>query len=289
MIKAAILGISSTTLTKDEIELIKTHQPYGIILFKRNCVNETQVKELNFSIKNIAPNCKIFIDQEGGRVARLKKPDFIEFPPANQLTTPDQAYQNYFNMGLYLKSLGIDVNCAPMADLFFTFADNIVGDRSFGEDPNKVAELAAAAASGLIDSGITPIIKHIPGHGRALVDSHLELPIVETDLKTLEQTDFAVFKKLKDLPMAMTAHVIYNALDPDLAATVSPKAISYIRKEIGFTGILISDDINMKALQGSLKDLTNQAFEAGCDIILHCNGNIEEMREVLDATKIFTE
>jgi beta-glucosidase-like glycosyl hydrolase len=289
MIKAAILGISSSTLTKEEIELIKTHQPYGIILFKRNCVNETQTKELNLSIKNIAPNCKIFIDQEGGRVARLKKPDFIEFPPANQLTTPDQAYQNYFNMGLYLKSLGIDVNCAPMADLFFTFADNIVGDRSFGEDPNKVAELAAAAASGLIDSGITPIIKHIPGHGRALVDSHLELPIVETDLKTLEQTDFAVFKKLKYLPMAMTAHVIYNALDPDLAATVSPKAISYIRKEIGFTGILISDDINMKALQGSLKDLTNQAFEAGCDIILHCNGNIEEMREVLDATKIFTE
>ena len=289
MIKAAILGISSTVLTKDEIELIKTHQPYGIILFKRNCSREAQVKELNLSIKNMAPNCKILIDQEGGRVARLKKPDFVEFPPANQLTTPDQAYQNYFTMGTYLKSLGIDVNCAPMADLFFTFADNIVGDRSFGEDPNKVAELAAAAASGLIDSGITPIIKHIPGHGRALVDSHLELPIVDTDLKTLEQTDFAVFKKLKNLPMAMTAHVIYNALDPDLAATISPKAISYIRKEIGFTGILISDDINMKALQGSLKDLTNQAFEAGCDIILHCNGNIEEMREVLDATKVFIE
>ena len=282
MTKPAILGISSTILTLEEIELFKIHQPYGIILFKLNCENEIQLKALTTSIREIIPNCKILIDQEGGRVARLRKPNFIEFPAANTLSTANQAYENYFSMGKYLKSFGIDVNCAPIADLYYPYAHNIIGDRSFGSDVNMVVKLASAAAQGLIDSGVVPIIKHIPGHGRALVDSHLELPIVDTDLNTLEQTDFAVFKQLNNLPMAMTAHVIYNALDTELPVTTSKKSIEYIRKEIGFKGLLISDDINMKALQGSLAQLTIQVLEAGCDIVLHCSGDIGEIREVLE-------
>lgn len=282
MNKKAILGISSITLTKEEIKLLTTHQPYGIILFKRNCENESQVKNLTSHLKEIIPGCKILIDQEGGRVARLRQPNFTEFPAANTLTTEDKAYNNYYAMGKYLISLGIDINCAPVADLYYEYADKIIGDRSFGNNVEQVAVLASAAAKGLIDSGVTPIIKHIPGHGRALVDSHLELPIVDTDLSTLEATDFAIFKQLKHLPMAMTAHIIYNALDDELPVTLSSKAIQYIRNQIKFEGLLISDDINMKALKGNLNELTAKAFKAGCDIILHCSGDIEEMSLVLN-------
>jgi beta-glucosidase-like glycosyl hydrolase len=281
MKKNVILGISSTTLTEAEIKLLSYHQPYGIILFKRNCENESQVKALNKHIKEIIPGCKILIDQEGGRVARLRKPNFIEFPPANTLTTEEKAYNNYYTMGKYLHSLGIDINCAPVADLYYAYADKIIGDRSFGNNVEKVVLLASAAAKGLMDSGITPIIKHIPGHGRALVDSHLDLPIVDTDLSILEETDFSIFKQLSHLPMAMTAHIIYNELDDKLPVTLSSKAIEYIRNEIGFKGLLISDDINMKALKGNLNEITNQVFEAGCDIVLHCSGNIDEMMLIL--------
>jgi len=279
--KNIILGIKSTELTNDEIELFKQNNPYGIILFKRNCQNETQLKALTKAIKTILPNAKIFIDQEGGRVARLRQPDFQEFPAANKLQNEQEVYQNYFIMGEYLKSLGIDVNCAPVADLFYPFADKIIGDRSFGENVDQVVAFADAAARGLMDSGILPIIKHIPGHGRALVDSHLKLPIVDTELSILEATDFAVFRRLNYLPMAMTAHVVYTALDPELPITISTKAINYIRKEIGFKGTLISDDLNMKALHGTLGSLTLQALDAGCNLALHCSGEFTEMQEVL--------
>ncbi len=272
MNKNAVLGISTTILTDGEIALFKDKQPYGIILFKRNCENENQIKALTSSIKTIIPNCKIFIDQEGGRVARLRQPNFIEFPAANTLTEPVQAYDNYLTMGIYLHSLGIDINCAPIADLYYPFADNIIGDRSFGDNVAQVVSLAKASAQGLIDGGIIPIIKHIPGHGRALVDS---------TLATLEATDFAIFKQLNHLPMAMTAHVIYNALDPDLPVTISPKAIHYIREEIGFKGTIISDDINMKALKGDLGYLTQQVFASGCDLVLHCSGDLTEMTKIL--------
>ena len=283
MTKKAVLGISTTKLTQDEVNLFKEHQPFGIILFKRNCENEDQLKALTSSIKVIIPEVKIFIDQEGGRVARLRKPNFIEFPAANTLLTEEQVYDNYFKMGQYLRSFDIDVNCAPIGDLYYPFADKIIGDRSFGDNVEQVVKFASKAAQGLLDSGVMPIIKHIPGHGRALVDSHLELPIVDTDLATLEATDFAVFKALDSIPMAMTAHVIYTALDATLPVTISKKAINYIREEIGFKGMLIGDDINMKALQGDMTTLTQQVFEAGCDLVLHCSGDFKEMKEVLEA------
>ena len=248
MTKNIVLGISGLSLTTEETALFQKHQPYGIILFKRNCDNEKQLKDLTSSIKTILPEAKIFIDQEGGRVARLKEPNFKEFPAANIFKTEEEVYQNYFEMGKYLKSFGIDVNCAPVADLFFPYADKIIGDRSFGSDADQVIKFASACAKGLIDAGIVPIIKHIPGHGRALVDSHLELPVVNTDLEELEQSDFAVFKALKDLPMAMTAHVIYTSLDEIHPVSISKKAIKYIRDVLEFKGLLISDDLNMKAL-----------------------------------------
>ncbi len=281
MIKKVILGISTFQLTEEEKELLKEYQPYGIILFKRNCQDPNQLQQLTRSIKMIIPDCKIYIDQEGGRVARLRQPEFIEFPAANSFKNAVDFYNNYKKMGEYLYSLGIDANCAPVADLFYPFADNIIGDRSFGVDVKQVVKYAKAAAEGLLDAGIMPVIKHIPGHGRALVDSHLELPIIETELAILEETDFKVFRDLNNLPLAMTAHVVYTALDPEFPVSISKQAIEYIRNIIGFKGLIMSDDINMKALKGNLGDLTTQAFEAGCDIVLHCSGNLAEMKEVL--------
>lgn len=283
MEKKAILGISGTSLTQEEIDLFKKYSPFGIILFKRNCEDEEQLKALTNSVKEILPYAKIFIDQEGGRVARLKKPNFKEFPAANTFATEEEVYNNYFIMGKYLQFLGIDANCAPVADLYYPFADKIIGDRSFGENVEHVVKFASAAAKGLIDAGVIPVIKHIPGHGRALVDSHLSLPIVDTDLKTLEATDFAVFEGLNHFPMAMTAHVVYNALDAELPVTISKKAMHYIRQNIGFDGVIMSDDINMKALKGDLTTLSRQTLEAGCHLVLHCSGNIHEMKEVLEA------
>ncbi len=281
MFKKAVLGIASTELTQEEVELFKIYNPYGIILFKRNCANVEQLRKLTASIKDLMPNIKIFIDQEGGRVARLKEPEFREFPPANNLLTEAQAYDSYFIMGNYIKSLGIDINCAPVADLYYDYANNIIGDRSFGESVDQVVNLAKAAAKGLIDSGITPVIKHIPGHGRALVDSHLELPVIATELNELEKSDFEVFRRLNTMPMAMTAHIIYKALDPNLPVSISKNSIEYIRNKIGFKELLISDDINMKALKGDLGDLALNVLNAGCDLVLHCSGKIDEMRKVL--------
>lgn len=283
MSKKVILGIDSIFLSQSEKELFSQFPPYGVILFKRNCDNPSQLKDLISSIKEVIPECKILIDQEGGRVARLREPNFKEFPPANSLNTKELAYDNYFIMGKYLKNLGIDVNCAPVADLYYSYADKIIGDRSFGEDVDHVVDLVKASAQGLMDSGVIPIIKHIPGHGRALVDSHKELPIVKTDLETLEKSDFLVFKKLSGLPVAMTAHVIYEALDRNDPISISKPSIDYIRKNIGFSGLLISDDINMKALSGDLGELAKKILAAGCDIVLHCSGNLEEMKKILNS------
>jgi beta-glucosidase-like glycosyl hydrolase len=283
MVKKAVIGINSTTLLLEEIELLKTHKPYGVILFKRNCQDEYQLKNLTSSIKNIYPDIKIFIDQEGGSVARLRKPNFIEFPPAAILATKEQVYENYFNMGQYISSFAIDINCAPVADLYFANADIVIGNRSFGSDVKRVVSFAQSAAQGLLDSKVTPVIKHIPGHGRAMVDSHLALPTITTSLDVLEETDFKVFHQLNYLPMAMTAHITYNALDENFPVSTSKKAINYIRNNIGFKGVIISDDINMKALQGNIADIAIQVIDAGCDLVLHCNANIEEMKLILES------
>lgn len=281
--KRAIIGIEGPVLSDREIQMLEQFKPYGIILFKRNCATREQLIFLNKQIKSISSESKVFIDQEGGRVARLKKPEFDEFPSAASLRDSSEVFYNYKKMGEYLYDLGIDANCAPVADLFYPFADNIIGDRSFGSSADEVIEFASAAAEGLMESGIIPIIKHIPGHGRALVDSHMELPVVTTDLAELEETDFRVFKELKHLPLAMTAHIIFTNLDPKFPVSISKKSINYIREKIGFKGGIMSDDIGMKALSGSFEELTSQVLNAGCDIVLHCSGIYEESFKVLSS------
>lgn len=290
-IKNAIFGIKSTSLHQEEINFFKEVNPLGFIIYKRNIDNEKQIIDLIVELKGLVEHDypMILIDQEGGRVARLRPPLFQETPSMlyfGEIALSNLDYakilveKNYFTIGSYLRKLGINMDCAPVADLIFNGADKVIGDRSFGSDPELVAELSKAADAGLIKSGIQSIIKHIPGHGRADRDSHFALPVVKADIGILEQTDFYVFKKLSHLKMAMTAHIIYEALDNLNPLTLSKIGINYIREKIGFNGLIMTDDISMKALSGGISHIIKKAIDAGCDIILHCNGDINEMREI---------
>lgn len=290
-ISAGIFGVSGTTLTNDEKRLFTDLNPYGFILFARNCESPQQVADLVQSLTDISGRIRVpvLIDQEGGRVARLKPPHWPLFSAAKNfaaLAAQDLAAAEravYLNARLIaheLLSLGITVNCAPLADLPVAGAHDIIGDRAFGSTPQQVIALARAMAQGLMDGGVVPVLKHIPGHGRAGADSHEELPVVDVSLETLRATDFVPFKALCDLPMAMTAHVLYTAIDPKRMATVSPIAIDLIRHELCFDGLLMSDDLSMKAMQGDFTQRTRDTLAAGCDVVLHCNGNMDEMLAV---------
>ncbi|MEY3196940.1 MAG: hypothetical protein RLZZ59_308 [Pseudomonadota bacterium] len=289
-----IFGISGTELSQGEIDFFAQHRPHGIILFGRNCKEATQIRGLTNSIKNIlGTDVKIFIDQEGGRVARIK-------PPITETIYPNMAYfgemykihgaqdaisavkNNYFKLMSELKTFGIDVTCAPVCDIYYEGAHKVIGDRSFGSNLEIVVTLCKAALEGIHTAGGEGVIKHIPGHGRADVDSHLDLPVVSDSLKDLEGSDFAVFKSLSDsCPYAMTAHVKYTCLDEELPVTISKKCINYIRSDIGFTSQIMTDDICMKALGGTIQDRVGMSLKAGCDIILHCSGKIQEMVDVV--------
>lgn len=284
------MGVKGLHLNAEEIDFIVANQPLGLILFKRNCAAPEQIKTLILSFKSLCSGYEplILLDHEGGRVNRLPA-DFFTNPPSTAALiamssdnnqTRINVYNNYYGMSHILKSLGFNVNCAPVADLLIEDAHSIIGDRSFGHDPKLVASLCAEACKGLADGGIQSIIKHIPGHGRALFDSHLTLPIVDAPLKLLEATDFQVFKSLSTQKLAMTAHILYPALDTKLCATLSPTVISYIREKIGFNGLIITDDLSMKALNGKFSALTEASLKAGCDILLHCNGEMDEVKEV---------
>jgi len=287
-----IFGIAGTILTEQEKSLIYSKQPHGIILFSRNCQSRQQIIDLNKAIKEISPSTKIFIDQEGGRVRRIKPPisnkDFPSMEVLGNLYDKDkqdaikQTEQNFYELMLELKDLGIDVTCAPVCDIRYDDASNVIGDRAFGDSVEKVIDLAKATLRGLQRAGGEGVIKHIPGHGRALTDSHHELPFVDTSKEELEATDFAVFKALARLcPYAMTAHVVYEALDTENAATLSKPVIDYIRKEIGFTGLIMTDALEMQALSSvPIKDRAKLCFEAGCDIALYCTGKMEEIKDI---------
>lgn len=285
-----IFGCSNIVLTTEEKDFFRQYKPYGFILFKRNIETPKQVQELVLALREtVGWECPILIDQEGGRVARLRPPHWLEFPSMEKLVAgleleeaKTRVFNNALAIGKMLKELGINVNCAPVCDLRIQGAHDVIGDRSFGEDPKTVAIFSASMCEGYRASGIIPIIKHIPGHGRAKVDSHESLPTVTTALEILEQTDFKVFSLLSDQECwAMTAHIVYTALDKNLPATVSKTVIGYIRNKIAFKGLLISDDISMKALKGELAVITQNVLSAGCDIVLHCNGQMEEMRQVV--------
>ncbi|WP_339044524.1 glycoside hydrolase family 3 N-terminal domain-containing protein [Cardinium endosymbiont of Tipula unca] len=359
-IKPLIFGILSTALTFSEKELFQKNRVYGFILFQRNIENREKLVNLIKELKSLYPDYrpKILIDQEGGRVARLKPPIIPHTYPAvasfgtlynkqGKKVACDAVYKNYAQLMQDLKKLGIDSPCAPVADLHFSFTNQAIGDRSFGNDVSNVVDLCTEAIRAIKDQGGIPILKHIPGHGRATIDSHFQLPHVDTTLEVLNNSDFEIFRKLsndsqdKEKNWAMSAHILYKSIDNAFPVTLSSKAIRFIRDEIGFKGTIISDAIEMGALHGdlglryqlvtqmlsinnsndksrkqfdefvnkcidqgvikdkndlsalreqrdqiksdfacSIANLANQALEAGCDLVLHCNGDIAQMKQI---------
>jgi len=295
--RAFITGLSGVTLTSDERAFLRETQPWGVILFKRNIENPAQVFELTKDFRSVVGwNAPILIDQEGGRVQRLGPPHWPVYPPGAAyaaLYTRDQRLgREAARLGARLiaadlRAVGIDVDCLPLADVPVDEADPIIGDRAYGRTPEQVAALAGEVAAGLLAGGVLPVLKHVPGHGRATADSHLKLPVVDVARATLSASDFAAFRPLNDLPLGMTAHVVFSAIDPASPATTSATMVSeVIRGEIGFQGLLMSDDVSMGALSGSIAERSRAAIAAGCDVVLHCNGKLDEMRDVASAAPL---
>jgi beta-N-acetylhexosaminidase len=293
-VTAVTYGLAGETLTPDEKAFFRDAEPWGFTLFARNVDRPQQVQALTGSLRDLMGwNVPIFIDQEGGRVQRLKVPLWRAAPPAARFGEiwshdPELAREavrlNHQLLGAELIALGIDVDYAPCADLSVPGAHDVIGDRALHSEPAPIAVMASAALDGLLDQGVLGVIKHLPGHGRAGVDSHLELPVVDTPRAELEQTDFAAFKSIKGALMAMTAHVVYADIDPDEPATHSAQVISsVIRGAIGFDGLLMSDDLSMQALRGDLKSRGERARAAGCDLLMHCNGKLAEMVQIAHA------
>lgn len=293
--RAAIFGCAGERLLESERRFFAAANPLGFILFERNCKNPDQVQALVKSFRDCVGrgDAPVLIDQEGGRVARLKPPHWHVLPAPGRIgalaernrdAAREAAYLSARIIAADLRPLGIDVDCAPLLDVPAPGAHGIIGDRAFGEDPDLVAELGREFCRGMLDGGVLPVIKHIPGHGRAAVDSHQGLPVVEMHRKTLEVIDFEPFRQLRDMPIAMTAHVVYRPYDSRNPATTSLKVIrDIVRGHIGFDGFLITDDLSMKALTGSFAERTTASLEAGCDVILHCNGRMTEMEEIAAA------
>lgn len=302
--KAVIFGCHTTQLLDEEKAFFQRTNPLGFILFARNCQSIPQVQQLVHDLRQTVDrqDAPILIDQEGGRVSRLLPPQWRKAPPAQTFgimaeEDPEKASwcvkANAWLIGRELELLGINVNCAPVVDVLQETTHSIIGDRAFSYHPDIVATLALQAIKGFQESGIIPVIKHIPGHGQATVDSHERLPVVSASLESLASSDFEAFrqvcqhfKRQTDVsPWAMTAHVVYSSIDPTAPATQSPIVIeSVIRGHIGFTGFLVSDCLTMKALDGSLGKRARRSLDAGCDAVLHCSGVLEEMIEVAAQT-----
>lgn len=286
---AIILSCEGLVLTDAEKRLFASTNPLGFILFARNCDNPDQIRALVHALRDsVGRDCPILIDQEGGRVQRLKPPHWQQFMPAQECHTAEDAAGIASYIAADLSALNIDVNCAPVMDLLCDETHDIIGDRAFSDNPQEVLEKGEAVCRAYLEGGITPIMKHIPGHGRANSDSHLELPIVDTPLEELERTDFEPFRRLAqtaDAPQiwGMVAHIIYNALDKDLAATVSKTVMDYVREEMGVDQFLLADDISMLALEkyGNLADRAVKTIESGCDATLYCAGKLTEMELVM--------
>ena len=292
--RAFITGLAGTTLTPAERSFLREADPWGLIVFTRNIDTPAQVSCLTAAFREaVGRDAPVLVDQEGGRVQRLGPPHWPAYPAG---ATYGRIYQRDAAMGLKaahlgarliaadLRAVGIDVDCLPIADVPVPGAHSIIGERAYGDTADQVAALARAVADGLLAEGVLPVLKHIPGHGRATVDSHGDLPVVETDRATLMSTDFAAFRPLFDLPLGMTAHVVYTAIDPLAPATTSVTLVrDVIRNWLGFRGLLMSDDISMGALSGSLGERSRAAIAAGCDVVLHCNGKLDEMQAVAAA------
>jgi beta-N-acetylhexosaminidase len=298
--RAFITGVSGTDLTAAERKLIRAERPWGFILFKRNIDTPDQVSSLVQELRSLVghADAPVLIDQEGGRVQRLGPPHWPVYPPGavfgslydiDSVLGLTAARLSARLIAADLADLGITVDCLPLADVPVSGADAVIGNRAYGTKPAKVAAIARAVTDGLEQGGVLPVLKHIPGHGRATADTHFKLPTVDTSRDELMRTDFAAFKPLTDLPMAMTAHVVFSAFDPAHPATTSATMIEQvIRGAIGFQGLLMSDDVSMNALAGTIAERTRAIVAAGCDMVLHCNGNIDEMREVVSHTPELT-
>lgn len=288
--RAFVCGCKGLTLTGEERRFLTESAPYGVILFKRNVDHPAQLRALVDDIRAVTGRAiEILVDQEGGRVQRLGPPHWRAYPAAARFDATRlslEAKEGLVRLaarliGRDLREIGITVDCLPVLDVPVAGSHNVIGDRAYGHDAGTVTRLGRAAAEGLLDEGVLPVMKHVPGHGRATVDSHHALPIVTASAEELAGTDFRPFAANADLPAAMSAHVVYTALDPEAPATTSSHVIAaIIRARIGFGGLLFSDDLSMQALKGTLKDRAAAAFAAGIDIALHCNGDLEEARAV---------
>lgn len=294
--KSFISGCATTRLTDEERSFFQAERPWGLILFARNCDTPEQIKGLVSEYREAVgrENAPVLIDQEGGRVQRLRPPHWETYPSGAVLA---RAYDENEDAGLEyarsvarlladdLLSLGINVDCLPVLDVPQPGSHEIISDRAYGDTPDRIAVIGRVMSETLMQGGVLPVIKHLPGHGRATLDSHEALPVVDASLEELREVDFAPFKSLADMPLGMTAHIIYTAIDTEKSATQSAKLIEeIIRGEIGFDGALMSDDLSMKALGGSYVDRTRLSLEAGCDLALHCNGNMDEMKAVASAS-----
>ncbi len=292
---ATILGCAGPRLTLDEARFFADIQPVGFILFARNIEAPDQVRALCADLrKAVGRNAPIFVDQEGGRVQRLRAPHWREWmPPLDQISaTGDRAaramYLRSYLIGREHSALGIDGNCAPCADIARDITHPFLRNRCYGQTLEDVVKNTRAVANGLMDAGVHPVLKHIPGHGLGTADSHLDLPRVMAAAENLHSTDFAAFASLKDIPWGMSAHVVYEAFDADLPATLSFKMMRIIRQDIGFDGLLMTDDLSMNALPGAIHSRASAAKAAGCDVILHCNGDLTEMKAVAKSAGVLT-
>ena len=297
--RAFITGWAGLEITANERGFLRDARPWGLIIFKRNVSTPGQVQALVQSFRDVLGwEAPVLVDQEGGRVQRLGPPHWPAYPagavygelydrePASGMAAARLAGHL---IAADLRALGIDVDCLPIADVPVPGSDAIIGDRAYGAEPAKVAAIAGAIAEGLLAGGILPVLKHLPGHGRATADSHAKLPVVDTDRATLEKTDFAAFRPLAGLPLGMTAHVVFSAIDPVAPATTSVTMVAQvIRGFIGFRGLLMSDDVSMGALSGSIAERSRGALSAGCDVVLHCNGDLAEMTAVAGAVPMLT-
>ena len=294
-INAVILGCAGVELSARECNFLKEARPWGLILFKRNVADAAQISRLTAEFRAIVgrDDAPVLIDQEGGRVQRLGPPLWPAYPAASIFARINDPLNRREAVRLGsrliahdLLALGITVDCLPVLDVPVAGSDAVIGNRAYGFGPEPVAIAGRAAAEGLLAGGVLPVIKHMPGHGRATADSHLALPVVSASHAELSAHDFAPFRMLTDMPLAMTAHVVFQAIDRSLPATLSRKVFKeVIRGEIGYDGLVMSDDLSMKALSGSFADRTRTAYRAGCDIVLHCNGEAAEAEVVVSAAK----
>ncbi len=289
------MGCASLSLTNHETQFFSKVKPWGLILFKRNCEHPDQIRELIKSFRAAVGrvDAPVFVDQEGGRVQRLGPPHWRKYPDVRALgqlysINPGLALRTARNLGRLmaqeLHDVGFTASCLPVLDVPQQGAHDVIGNRAYDMRPERIIVLAQAHMAGLMDGGILPVMKHIPGHGRAGVDSHHALPVVTASRLDLESVDFVPFTGLANCPMAMTAHVIFSSIDPAMPATLSRKVVRHvIRRVIGFNGLLITDDLSMKALSGTFAQKAAQAYDAGCDMLLHCNGVMAEMEKLAAA------